>query len=453
VARDAKVLPHNLDAEASLLGAVLLRSEALAQVDRLEPEDFYDPRHQAILIAMRSLEAQLRPIDPVTLQAELERAGRLEAVGGISYIATLGTKVPSADNIEHYYGIIRDLRAARRVMTAAGEINAKGYEDYGDIDQYLDESEAKIFEATQREGTKNTAHVKVVLKDVFRSLDARFKAAGGVTGVPSGFTALDERTAGFQPTELIVVGARPAMGKTAFAMSIARNAACQFGYPVLVFTLEMSSGQLAERLLCSEAKVDSTALRRGTLQRQDLTNLTYAATALEKAPIVLDDTPALTLRTLRSTARRFMADRDLVGDKTTGLIIVDYLQLMNPPSRGRGESNRAQEVSEISRGLKSLARELKVPIMALSQVSRGVESREDKRPGLADLRESGAIEQDADLILFLYRDVVYRKDECEEPNIAEVIIGKNRHGPVDTVKTFFEGKYTRFDNLSSRDER
>jgi replicative DNA helicase len=451
VVRDSRVLPHNLDAEGSLLGAILLRNEVLASLDRLEPDDFYDPRHQTIFAGMRALENTSRPIDQITLSAQLEQAGKLEAIGGAAYLSQLLIKVPTADNVEHYYGIVHDLKSARRLMLAAAEIAAKGYEDYGEIEQYLDEAEARIFEATQREGSKNTAHVKTVLKQVFSSLDARFKAAGGVTGIPSGFGALDERTAGFQPTELIVVGARPAMGKTAFALSIARNAACGFGFPVLIFSLEMSSGQLAERLLCSEAKVDSTSLRRGTLQRQDLTNLTYAADTLSKAPIVLDDTPALTLRTLRSSARRFMADKDLRGDKTTGLIIVDYLQLMNPPARGRGDSNRAQEVSEISRGLKSLAREIKCPIIALSQVSRGVESREDKRPQLSDLRESGAIEQDADLILFLYRDVVYNK-ECEEKNVAEVIIGKNRHGPVDTVKTFFEGRYTRFDNLSHRSD-
>jgi replicative DNA helicase len=451
----SKVLPHNSDAEASLLGAILLRNEVLAALDRLEPDDFYDPRHQFIFAAMRGLEGAARPIDPVTLQAQLEQTGKLEAVGGVAYLSTLLTKVPSADNVDHYYSIVHDLRAARRLMLAASEIAAKGYDDYGDIEAYLDEAEARIFEATQREAGQHTAHIKPVLKEVFRSLEVRFRSANGITGIPSGFHDLDEKTAGFQPTELIVVGARPAMGKTAFALSVARNAAIGAGYPVLIFSLEMSSGQLAERLLCSEAKVDSVALRRGTLQRQDMTNLTYAATSLERAPIVLDDTPALTLRTLRSSARRFMADRDLIGDKTTGLIIVDYLQLMNPPQRSR-EGNRAQEVSEISRGLKSLAREIKCPIVALSQVGRGVESREDKRPGLSDLRESGAIEQDADLILFLYRDEVYKKEATadEDRNVAEVIIGKNRHGPVDTVRTRFEGRYTRFENLSTRgDER
>ena len=283
---------------------------------------------------------------------------------------------------------------------------------------------------------------------MFSSLDERFKAAGGITGVPTGFADLDARTAGLQPTELIILAARPAMGKTSFAMSLAQNAATTAGWPCLVFSLEMSSTQLAERMLCSEARVDSSALRRGQLQRQDMTNLTYAAATLSKAPILIDDTPALSLRELRARARRFRSNKELFGGKKTGLILIDYLQLMRGSPQA-AKASREQEISEISRGLKALAKELECPVLALSQLNRSLEQRTDKRPQLSDLRESGAIEQDADVILFIYRDVIYNK-EAENPHIAEVIIGKNRHGATGTVETHFEGRYTRFENLSQR---
>ena len=442
-----RVLPHNLDAEQSVLGGILLRNDVLPHLSELAEDDFYDPRHQSIFAAIQALEDTSRPIDEVTLEAQLQQSGKLEQVGGMAYISQLALRVPTADNVVHYAGIVRELNTARRLMLTASEIAARGYEDYGAVEDYLDEAEAKIFEATQRAQRGNAEHLRHLLKQVFSSLDQRFKAAGGITGVPSGFRDLDERTAGFQPTELTILAARPAMGKTSFALTIARNCAAAAGFPVLVFSLEMSSTQLAERLLCSEARVDSTALRRGQLQRQDLTNMTYAADTLSKAPIVIDDTPALSLRDLRASARRFMADKELRKEKQFGLIVIDYLQLMQ--GRRDRQTSREQEISEISRGLKALAKELNCPVMALSQLNRSLESRPDKRPQLSDLRESGAIEQDADLILFIYRDVVYNK-ESEEPNVAEIIIGKNRHGPTATIKTFFEGRYTRFDNLSQR---
>jgi replicative DNA helicase len=380
-----RVLPHNLDAEASVLGGILLRNEVLATLDKIEVEDFYDPRHQAVFAAMQALEAGSRPIDEVTLEAQLQQMGKLEAVGGLAYLSQLGLRVPTADNVVHYANIVQELNSARRLMLTASEIAARGYEDYGEIEEYLDEAEAKIFEVTQRTQRGNAEHIKNLLKQVFGSLDQRFRAAGGITGVPSGFRDLDEKTAGFQPTELTILAARPAMGKTSFAMSIARNCATTHGFPVLVFSLEMSSGQLAERLLCAEAKIDSIGLRRGQLQRQDLTNMTYAADALSKAPIVIDDTGALTLRELRASARRFMSDKELKKEKQFGLIIIDYLQLMS--GRRDRSTSREQEISEISRGLKAMAKELHCPIMALSQLNRGLESRENKRPQLSDLRE------------------------------------------------------------------
>ncbi|HUH01874.1 MAG TPA: replicative DNA helicase [Kofleriaceae bacterium] len=446
----SRVLPNAVEAEASVLGGILLRNDVLSQLDTLEEEDFYDPKHRLVFAAMRRLEARTQPIDEVTLENELKADGKLEAIGGLSFLSQLALKVPTADNAEHYATIIKQKRSVRDLMVAASDIAAKGYQDIAEVGDFLDQSEAAIFAVTQRQQRGGPQGLKVLLKSVFSSLDERFKAKGGITGVPSGFTDLDQVTAGLQPTELTILAARPAMGKTSFALSLAQNSAVLYGFPVLVFSLEMSSMQLAERLLCSEARVDSTALRRGQLQRQDMTNLTYAANTLSKARMQIDDTPALSIRELRARARRFVADKELFAEKKFGLIIVDYLQLMRGSNTGKN-ANREQEISEISRGLKALAKELHCPVLALSQLNRGLESRTDKRPMLADLRESGAIEQDADLIVFIYRDVVYNPD-TEDEKVAEIIVGKNRHGPTATVKTLFEGRYTRFENLARRDE-
>ncbi|MBT8492806.1 MAG: replicative DNA helicase [Deltaproteobacteria bacterium] len=448
MAGQGRTLPHNIDAEKSVLGGILLRNDVLSSIDRLEEGDFYDPRHQAIFSAIRVLEAKAKPIDEVTLEAQLDEMGKLDAVGGLGYIGELAMRVPTADNVMHYAEIVRDKRAARNVMLAASEITAKGYEDYGDVRDFLDEAEAKIFAVTQQTEASGPRPIKRLLKNVFASLDERFSSPDGVTGVPTGFTGLDERTAGLQPTELVILAARPAMGKTSFALSLLQNAALQ-GWPCIIFSLEMSSEQLAERLLCSEARVDSSALRRGQLQRQDMTNLTYAANTLSKAPVMIDDTPAITLRELRARCRRFVSNKELMGDAKCGLILVDYLQLMRGSPQA-AKASREQEISEISRGLKALAKELSCPIVALSQLNRSLESRQDKRPMLSDLRESGAIEQDADVIFFIYRDVVYNPD-TEDKNLAELIIGKNRHGATGTVELQFEGRYTRFRNHSARE--
>jgi replicative DNA helicase len=446
-----RVLPHNLDAEASVLGGILLRNEVLSQLDTLEVEDFYDPRHRAVFAAIRALESAARPIDVVTLEVELDKMGKLEAVGGVALLGELALRVPTPDNVLHYARIVEDKHAARRLMLAASEIADKGYDDLGEVRDYLDEAEGKIFEVTQRRDKGGPEPLKGLIKKVFSSLDERFSSPDGITGVPTGFNDLDQKTAGLQPTELVILAARPAMGKTSFAMSIAQNCAVAGDWPCLVFSLEMSSTQLAERMLCSEARVDSSALRRGQLQRQDMTNLTYAANTLSKAPILIDDTPALSIRELRARARRFRSNKQLFGGKKTGLIVIDYLQLMRGSGPANKNSSREQEISEISRGLKSLAKELSCPVLALSQLNRSLESRTDKRPQLSDLRESGAIEQDADLIFFIYRDEVYNK-ETEAKGIAELIIGKNRHGPTGTVETHFEGRYTRFENLARRDD-
>ena len=304
-----RVLPHNLDAEASVLGGILLRNELLTQLDTLETDDFYDPRHKAVFAAMRNLEATAKPIDVVTLEHELEKVGKLDAIGGVAFLGELALRVPTPENVVHYAEIVTDKHAARKLMLASSEIAAQGYEDYGEIRDYLDQAEAKIFEVTQRKERGGAEPMKQLVKKVFTALDERFNSPDGITGVPTGFIDLDQMTAGLQPTELIVLAARPAMGKTSFAMSLAQNAAVSAGWPVLVFSLEMSSTQLAERMLCSEARVDSHALRRGQLQRQDMTNLTYAAGTLSKAPILIDDSPALSIREVRARARRFRSTR------------------------------------------------------------------------------------------------------------------------------------------------
>jgi replicative DNA helicase len=403
-----------------------------------------------VFTAVRALEAANKPIDVVTIESELDKVGKLDAIGGMAFLGELAMRVPTPDNVMHYAAIVQDKHSARKLMLAASEIADKGYDDLGDVRDYLDEAEGKIFEVTQRNDKSGPEPIKSLIKKVFGSLDERFSSPGGITGVPTGFNDLDNLTAGLQPTELIILAARPAMGKTSFALSLAQNAAISGGWPVLVFSLEMSSTQLAERLLCSEARVDSSALRRGQLQRQDMTNLTYAANTLSKAPIMIDDTPALSIREVRARARRFRSNKELFGDKKAGLIVVDYLQLMRGSTQNKNGS-REQEISEISRGLKSLAKELHCPVLALSQLNRSLEQRQDKRPMLSDLRESGAIEQDADLIVFIYRDEVYNK-ESEAKGIAEIILGKNRHGSTGTVETRFEGRFTRFENLARRDD-
>ncbi len=447
----ARVPPHNLDAEASVLGGILLRNEALNQIDQLVPEDFYDPRHREVFGAMKALETRSRPIDPVTIEEQLAQGGKLQAVGGLSAISELTAVVPTADNITHYAEIVRDKAVARQLILVASEIAAKGLGDYGEAREYLDEAERAVFEVTQRRERTGPMPVMEILKKVFKSFDSRFSSAGGVTGVPTGFVDLDQLTAGLQPSDLIVLAARPSMGKTALALSMAQNAAIAFGYPILVFSLEMSSTQLAERMLCSEARIDSALLRRGQLHRQDMTNLTVAADAIAKAPMLIDDTPALTIGEVRARCRRWRANRELFGDQPFGLVVVDYLQLMKGQATSRN-ANREQEISEISRGLKALAKELHCPVVALSQLNRAVESRQDKRPMLSDLRESGAIEQDADVIAFIYRDEVYHKDTTDKPGVAEVILSKQRNGPIGHVELRFEGCYTRFENLSRRED-
>ncbi len=446
---ERRVPPHNVDAEASVLGGVILRNDALNSIETLAAEDFYDPRHREVFGAIKSLEARSKPIDPVTIEEELSRTGKLPAVGGLSFLSDLMDAVPTADNVTHYAEIVADKAIARRLIGVASEVAAKGFGEYGEVRDYLDDTERLIFEVTQRRERGGPQPIKSILTQVFKSFDGRSRAEGGVTGVPSGFTDLDMMTSGLQPSDLIILAARPSMGKTALAMSIAQNAAIGNGFPAIVFSLEMSGTQLAERMLCSEARIDSSLLRRMQLQRQDMTNLTVAADAISRAPMMIDDTPAPTVSELRSRCRRWRANKELFKEKPFGLIVIDYLQLMRGQSTSKN-SNREQEISEISRGLKALAKELGCPIIALSQLNRSLESRQDKKPILSDLRESGAIEQDADVIMFVYRDEYYNKEKSEKKGIAEIIIGKQRNGPIGEVELSFIGRYTRFENLAKR---
>ncbi|MFH0899745.1 MAG: replicative DNA helicase [Pseudomonadota bacterium] len=451
---DQRVPPHNFDAERSVLGGVLLRNESLNSIDWLAPEDFYDPKHREVFAALRTLEAHSKPIDPVTIEEQLAQSGKLSAVGGLSFLSELVSVVPTADNIEAYAEIVGDKAAARRLIAVASEIAARGFGEYGEIRDYLDEAEKLIFEAARSRDRGGPVAIKDLLRGFLNSLDARLNAGGGITGVPTGFTGIDQMTAGLQPSDLIIVAARPGMGKTSFALSVAQNASLlPDGFPAIVFSLEMAALQLTERMLCSEAQIDASLLRRGQLQRTDVINLLAAADVLSNAPVMIDDTAGLSIGELRARCRRWRAKRELFAKHEFGLIVVDYLQLMKGQP-GYKHSNREQEISEISRGLKALAKELGCPVVALSQLRRQCEERPDKRPMLSDLRESGAIEQDADVIMFIYREEFSAKDKTPEElrGIAEVIIGKQRNGPTGKVDLVFLGRHTRFENLSRREE-
>jgi replicative DNA helicase len=340
-----RVPPHNVDAEASVLGAIILRNDALHMIETLEPEHFYVPAHREIFRAMKQLEAKSSPIDVVTLEEELTRMGKLAAVGGLTRLSDLVNIVPTADNVGHYAQIVRDKSTALRLIQVSSEIAARGFGEYGEVREYLDDAERAIFEVTQEKRAGGPAAVKDVLTNIFKSLDRRFAAAGGITGVCSGFNDLDQMTAGLQPSDLVILAARPSMGKTSFAMSIVQNAALgEARTPCLVFSLEMSSMQLVERMLCSEARIDSALLRRGQIQRQDMSNLTVAADAISKAPIMIDDTPAPTVGELRSRCRRWRSNKELFKDQPFGLVVVDYLQLMRGQSTSKN-ANREQEIS------------------------------------------------------------------------------------------------------------
>jgi len=433
-----KVPPHSLEAEQSVLGGIIIDNEAMNRVlELLRPGDFYKEAHQRIFGAMISLFERGEPLDLITLTNELNRSKDLERIGGATYLAQLADAVPTAANIAYYAKIVKEKALLRRLIAAATDIVTECYREGQDIEELLDQAEQAIFSISQFRVRPAFFPIKEVLKEAFRSIERLYEKKELITGVPSGFKDLDRKTAGFQPSDLIIVAGRPSMGKTAFCLNIAQYAAVEAKVPTAIFSMEMSKEQLALRMLCSEAKVSASKVRSGFLSEGDLQKLTMAASTLADAPIVIDDTPALSVLELRAKARR------LKGETGLGLIIIDYLQLM----RGRSSAERReQEISEISRSLKALAKELSIPVIAISQLSRRAEDRPGRRPQLADLRESGAIEQDADLIIFLYRDEVYNP-HSDKKGIAEVIIGKQRNGPTGTVELSFIPELTTFRDL------
>jgi replicative DNA helicase len=440
-----KVPPQNLEAESSVLGGILLENEAVNQVlELLRPEDFYRESHRKVFRAIVELSDRSEPVDLITLSDFLKNRGDLEAVGGTAYLASLADFVPTAANISHYARIVREKSILRSLISTATEIATRGYEEQGNVEEFLDSAEKVIFDISEKKIKASFVAVGDMIKDTLKTVEKLYERKEMVTGVPTGYNDLDKLTAGLQPAELIIVAGRPGMGKTAFALNIAANAAFT-GAGVAVFSLEMAKEQLVLRMLCSEARVDSSKVRSGYLGERDFPQLAKAAGRLHEAPIYIDDTPAISVLELRAKARRLVRDRS----KKIGLIIVDYLQLM----RGMGTaSNREQEISEISRSLKALAKELSVPVMALSQLNRRVEDRSDRRPMMSDLRESGAIEQDSDVIIFIYRDEVYNKSDESKKGLAEIIVAKQRNGPIDTVTLTFLNVYTRFENYTERDD-
>ena len=435
-----KVPPQNLEAESSVLGGILLENEAINRVlEVLTTDDFYRESHRKIFRAMIELYDRSEPVDLITLSDCLKAKGDLEAVGGSAYLASLANAIPTSANIHHYARIVREKAIRRYLISAATTIATRGFEDQENVDEFLDEAEKIIFDISEKRVRTSFVMVGEMIRDSIKMVERLYERKELVTGVPSGYKDLDRLTAGFQPSDLIVVAGRPSMGKTALCLNIATHAAFG-GTGVALFSLEMAKEQLVLRMLCSEARIDHSRVRSGYLADREFPALVMAAGKLAEIPIYIDDTPAISVLELRAKARRLVRDRE----KKIGLIIVDYLQLM----RGaRTASNREQEISDISRSMKALAKELSVPVIAISQLNRRVEDRGDKRPMMADLRESGAIEQDADLIAFVFREVVYNEN-VDDPNVAEIIVSKQRNGPTGTVRLTFFKEFTRFENYT-----
>ena len=435
-----KVPPQNLEAEESVLGGILLDPDALDRIiEVMSAADFYRDAHRTIFETMLALSERGEPIDLITLSDALKARGQLPQVGGATFLAELGDKVPSAANVAHYARIVRDKAVLRSLIRVSGEIVGRCYDSQDDIEQFLDEAERLIYDVSEQRIRPAFFKVGDMIMDTIKTVEQLYERKEMVTGVPTGFLDLDQKTAGLQPADLVIIASRPSMGKTAFALNIAQYVALQTNATVGVFSLEMAKEQLVLRLLCAEARVDNAKVRAGYLAERDFPRLAMAAGRLAEAPIFIDDTPGLNVLELRAKARRLKREHDL------GVVIVDYLQLMR--GLDQKQENRVQELAEISRGLKALAKELQVPVVALSQLNRQVETRGDKRPIMSDIRESGSIEQDADVILFLYRDEMYHADSADE-GTAEIIIGKQRNGPIGTVRLAFRSEYTRFENLA-----
>lgn len=434
-----RVPPHNHEAEQSVIGAIFLEPQSLITASEiLIPEDFYRISHQKIFQTMIDLSDQGKAIDVVTVTEELSVKKELEDVGGLSYLTELANAVPTAANIAHYAKIVEEKALLRRLIRVATKIVEDGYTREDEVEGLLAEAEKKVMEVANRKNAGDFKHVKDVLVQTYDNIEQLQNRKGDVTGIPTGFKDLDRMTAGFQRNDLIIVAARPSVGKTAFALNIAQNVAIKARENVAIFSLEMGAEQLVMRMLCAEGNIDAQALRTGALTTEDWGKLTMAMGSLSNSGIYIDDTPGLRVSEIRAKCRRLSQENGL------GMILIDYLQLIQ--GSGRSGENRQQEVSEISRSLKALARELKVPVIALSQLSRGVEQRQDKRPMMSDIRESGSIEQDADIVAFLYRDDYYDK-ETENKNMIEIIIAKQRNGPTGTCTLAFKKEYNKFLNI------
>ena len=437
--------PQNIEAEQSVLGSLLIDPDAILKVSTfLRPEDFYREGHQAIYRAIMALHERRQAADFVTVVDELERQGQLDLVDGPAYLTSLINRVPTSIHVEHYGRIVERTALMRRLIDAANQIAALAYEDREEVDEVLDEAERLLFEVSQRRISKSLVPISEVIKRYYDHVEFLVEHRDEPMGVPTGFTMLDRLLGGLQPSDLIIIAARPGVGKTSLAVSIATYAALKSNAVVAIFTLEMSAEQLAQRMISSQAGIDSQRLRLGDIEDIEWEQFTHVSGLLSQTAIFIDDTPSPSPMEIRTKARRLAAEYDL------DLIIIDYLQLMQGGDR-RSE-NRVQEISYISRSLKALARELNVPIVALSQLSRAVESRQDKRPVLSDLRESGSIEQDADVVMFIYREEMYDEDTTR-PHVADIIVAKHRNGPTDTISLHFEPSLTRFGNLTyGRDE-
>ena len=445
-----RVPPHSLDAERSVLGGILLDNQAINDLlEVLKAEDFYREAHRKIYEAMCALYAKSEPIDRVTVKDALRAQGALEAIGGESFIDLLDTVVPSASNLLYYGTIVHEKALARRLIEAAHAISSQGYEGGGAVGDLLDDAERRIFAVTEQKAQSAFTHVREVVKSAFKTIESLYERQEEITGVATGFADLDRMTSGFQPGDLVILAARPSMGKTAFCLNIATHVGCRATFKgkrlsVGVFSLEMPKEQLVMRMLASEARVDAQRMRTGRLIESDWAKLAKAAGELAEAGIHIDDSPAVSALELRAKSRR-LASRCSSSEAPLGCIIIDYLQLMRGNER---IDSREQQISEISRSLKALAKELMIPVIALSQLNRSLEKRPDKRPLMSDLRESGAIEQDADTILFLFREEVYEKEKEDVKGVAEVIIGKQRNGPIGTAAVAFLHEFTRFENLA-----
>ncbi|EZH66149.1 DNA helicase [Bacillaceae bacterium JMAK1] len=438
--QEDRLPPQNIEAEQAVLGSIFLQEESLVSAtERLRPEDFYRASHQRIFSAMVELSEKGEPVDLVTVTSELQNRQWLEEAGGVAYLTDLANAVPTASNVQHYARTVEEKSLLRRLIRTATTIATDGYEAEQEVDDVLSDAERMILEVSNRRSSGAFVSIKDVLMETYDNIEMLQGRGDALTGVSSGFQELDRMTAGFQRSDLIIVAARPSMGKTAFALNIAQNIATKSDENVAIFSLEMGASQLVQRMLCAEGNIDGTRLRTGQLIEEDWEKLAMAMGTLSRAGIYIDDSPGIRVADIRAKCRRLKQEKGL------GMILIDYLQLI----QGRGTDSRQQEVSEISRNLKGIARELDVPVIALSQLSRSVESRQDKRPMMSDLRESGSIEQDADIVSFLFREDYYDHD-AENQNMIEIIIAKQRNGPVGSVELAFIKEYNKFVNLDRR---